>query len=114
MTPDTYDRLERLSRMPYGRLTVRRLIARDKGPAVINYLAADPDGIKASELQGRNIKSRDFERRTGRIYTAELLLKRLKQSHAAAQQRQMETGPNRSATRPGVPTTEHRTAEPNG
>ena len=80
--PDTYDRLERLSRMPHGKLTVRELVRQPgKGSDVINYLATDKKGIQASRQMSRKVTGRGFDKPTGRIYTEEMLLERLKTSH---------------------------------
>ncbi len=86
--PDTYDRLQRLSRMPHGKRTVSRLIQQPgKGSDVIKYLAGNPDGIRASKQMSKKVTGKNFHKPTGRIYTEKMLLERLRQSHKAAQQR---------------------------
>lgn len=83
--PDTYDRLERLTRLPNGKRTVSELIRRPgKGSDVIKYLATNPKGIRASKRMAKKAAGSDFHRPTGRIYTQEMLLQGLKKSYEAA------------------------------
>ena len=85
--PDTYDRLERISRLPRGRLTVSELIQRPgKGSDVINYLADNPKGIQASKQMSRKVTGTKFDKPTGRIYTVKMLLDRLEASHEVDQE----------------------------
>ena len=85
--PDTYDRLERISRLPRGRLTVSELIQRPgKGSDVINYLADNPKGIQASKQMSRKVTGTKFDKPTGRIYTVKMLLDRLDASHEVDQE----------------------------
>ena len=83
--PGAFDRLERISQLHRGKQTVRELIGRgSKGADVIAYLASDPDGKKANRMMSKPSKGgRDFAKPTGRIYTAEMLLQKLREQYTA-------------------------------
>lgn len=80
--PDTYDRLQRMSRLPRGKLTVSQLIQRPgRGSDVIKYLTTHERGIKASRQMSRKPVGKDFHKPTGRIYTEQMLLGQLRESY---------------------------------
>ena len=81
--PSAYDRLDRFSVTPHGQQTVRDLIRSPGGEKLIYFLTktrgAELDTTLPSSPQGEQANAP-----TGRIYTVEMLLTRLQQSHAAA------------------------------
>ena len=83
--PGVYDRLDRLSRLPHGKKTVKALIRGPDGHKMIRYMTTTPGGRKLGKQLSNAPKGGAFNKPTGRIYSVELLLRRLKQSHAAAQ-----------------------------
>ena len=82
--PDGYDRLDRLSRLPRGEQTVRDLIKGPGGPSLIKYMTTSKGGRELGKMLSQGPHGANFNAPTGRIYTAAMLLDRLKQSHAAA------------------------------
>lgn len=77
--PGGYDRLDRLSTLPQGKSTVRRLIAGPDGYKLVEYMTTTSGGqVLGKQLSGG---SRDFNSPTGRIYTADQLIARLKTSY---------------------------------
>lgn len=83
--PDGYDRLDRLSRLPRGQRIVRELIRGPGGAKMIQYMTTAPGGINMGKMLSQAPDGKNFNSPTGRIYTADMLLARLKQSHAAAE-----------------------------
>ena len=90
--PNAYDRLERLSRMPHGRQTVHDLINKVGGEEMIEYLTTTSGGKNMGKQLSNSPTGRDFNRPTGRIYTADLLLARLQKSYEAAKQSRTKAG----------------------
>jgi hypothetical protein len=84
--PDAYDRLDRLRRLPDGRQILDRLIQGPDGYKLIEYLTNEPGGRQMGRMLSNTPKGKNFNQTTGRIYIASDLLKRLKESHTAAQQ----------------------------
>jgi len=82
--PDAYDRLDRLSRLPRGERTVRDLIRGPGGYKMIEYMTTAAGGKELGKMLSNAPKGKKFNAPTGRIYTADLLLDRLKQSRAAS------------------------------
>ena len=82
--PEAYDRLDRLSRLPHGKKTIKALIRGPDGYKMIRYLTTTPGGRELGKQLSNAPKAAAFNKPTARIYTVELLLRRLKQSHAAA------------------------------
>ncbi len=78
--PDAYDRVDRLSRLPRGRQTVADLIRGPDGYKMIEYFTTAAGGKELGRMLSESPAGRDFNNPTGRIYTADLLLERLKQS----------------------------------
>ena len=82
--PDAYDRLDRLSRMPYGRQTVRDLIRGPGGEKMIEYMTTTAGGEELGTQLSNTPDGKRFNAPTGRIYTVAILLDRLQQSRTAA------------------------------
>ena len=82
--PSAYDRLHRLSWLPHGKQTVHDLIYKVGGHEMIRYMTTAPGGKNLGRQLSRAPAGRDFNKPTGRIYTVEMLLAILEQSHAAA------------------------------
>ena len=71
--PQGYDRLDRLSRIPNGQQIVEQLIKGPDGHKLIEYLTESNGGKELGTMLGRTTSSDDFNRPTGRIYTAKQL-----------------------------------------
>ena len=82
--PDGYDRTDRLSRLPRGQRMVYDLIDKPGGAKMIEYMTTAPGGKNLGKQLSRGPKGRNFNKPTSRIYTAEALLARLKESHNEA------------------------------
>jgi hypothetical protein len=81
---DGNDRLDRLSRLPHGQQTVRDLIRGPGGYKMIEYMTTTPGGEELGKQLSNAPLGKEFNESTGRIYTAEQLLLRLKQSRDAS------------------------------
>ena len=79
-----YDRLDQLCRQPHGQQTIGNLIRGQSGMKVIVFTVTAPDGKALGERLSDLLEGGDFNAKTGRIYTADMLLRRLEQSRAAA------------------------------
>jgi len=75
--PGAYDRLDRLSTMPQGKQTIRDLVRGPDGYKMIEYLSTQKGGREMGKMLSRAPGAPDFNRPTGRIYTADALLKEL-------------------------------------
>ncbi|HLA85959.1 MAG TPA: hypothetical protein VJL29_14300 [Thermoguttaceae bacterium] len=82
--PDGYDRLDRLRRLPRGRQNVENLIRGPDGYLMIEYMTTTPGGRNLGGMLSRAPKGKGFNQSTGRIYTVDMLLERLKQEYAKA------------------------------
>ncbi|MCD4727722.1 MAG: hypothetical protein K8R46_08670 [Pirellulales bacterium] len=82
--PDAYDRLDRLSRLPHGRQSVRDLIRGPVGYKIIEYITTAAGGKEFVTMLSTSPKGKKFNAPAGRVYTAEILLKRLEQSRDAS------------------------------
>ena len=89
--PEAYDRLDRLARLPCGKHAVRRLIGGPDGYKMIEYMTTTRGGIELGKQLSNTPKGKDFNKPTGRLYTAELLLERLKKSYASSPIRSAES-----------------------
>jgi len=95
-TPGTYDRMDRLRRMPFGRRRIRELIHNPGGYTLILYMVTTSGGRQMGRFLSETPTGRNFNKPTGRIYTENDLLKRLKQSYAAERkQRSLAESPGR-------------------
>jgi len=81
-----YDRLERLSRLPRGKQTVRELIRGKDGYKMLEYLATTRGGSELGKMLSKAPAGGGFNKPTGRIYTIEMLLAELKEAHRTAKQ----------------------------
>jgi len=84
--PGGYDRLERLSRLPQGKQMVRDLIRGPGGEKLIQYLAEAQGGAEMGRMLSATPRGKGFQKPTGRIYTAAMLLERLQESYRNSQQ----------------------------
>jgi hypothetical protein len=83
--PEAFDRLDRLSRLPHGKQTIRDLIKGPGGDKMIQYLTTTPGGKETGKMLSEAPKGAKFNASTGRIYTVDLLLQHVKKSLAATQ-----------------------------
>jgi hypothetical protein len=82
--PDGYDRVDRLARLPHGEQTVRDLIRGPDGYKMIEYMTTAKGGSALGKQLSNAPLGKDFNAATGRIYTADQLLDRLKESRKAS------------------------------
>jgi hypothetical protein len=88
--PQAYDRLYRMATLPHGRQTVDRLIRSKGGDQFIAYLTESRGGKNLGKMLQSTPRGAKFNRPTGKIFTADALITRLKQSYTAEQQRRSE------------------------
>ncbi len=81
--PQSYDKLDRLSRLPHGRKTVHALINGAGGDELIVYLTTANGGDELGKLLQNTPKGTDFNKPTGQIYTAADFLTRLQAMYEA-------------------------------
>jgi len=81
--PQSYDRLYRMAALPHGRQTVVRLIQSKGGDQMIAYLTESRGGENLGKMLQNTPRGRKFNQPTGKIFTADALIKRLKQSYTA-------------------------------
>jgi hypothetical protein len=84
--PLSYDRLDRLDRIPMGPETVQSLIAGPNGSKMIEYMTSSTGGRNLGRMISKDPHGGDFNAPTGRIYTADALLARIKKSYDDALQ----------------------------
>ncbi len=82
--PDGYDRVDRLLRLPRGQKIVEDLVRGPDGYKLIEYLTTSQGGAGLGRQLARAPHGADFNKPTGRIYTADALLERLETSYRAA------------------------------
>lgn len=79
--PDGYDRIDRMSRLPHGHTFLEGLISTADGYKMIEYMTEAPGG-KVLGMQVEHAPAgKNFNEATGRIYTSEQLLTRLRASY---------------------------------
>jgi hypothetical protein len=83
--PQAYDRLDHLARLSDGQRILDRLIDGPDGYKLIDYLTTTSGGKNMGKMLSEAPRGPKFNQPTGRIYTQEQLLARLKESHANAQ-----------------------------
>ncbi len=93
--PCAYDRLDRLTTLPHGRQTLVDLIRARDGYKMIEYMTTTKGGQNLGRQLGRRPQDKDFNKPTGRIYTVDMLISRLKSSYDAEVQRREK--PNSSS-----------------
>jgi hypothetical protein len=81
--PDVYDRMDRMARLPQGRQTIVDLIRGPGGEDLLKYLTTTPGGRQLGQQLSRVPQGANFQQPTGRIYTAAMLLERLKAEYEA-------------------------------
>jgi hypothetical protein len=79
--PEAYDRLDRLSRLPHGKQTIHDLIIGPGGEKMIQYLTTAPGGKEMGKMLSEAPLGADFNKPTGRIYTAPMLIKKLHEQY---------------------------------
>jgi hypothetical protein len=82
--PDAYDRLDRLGRLPHGEQTIRDLVRGPDGYKMLQYMTTTSGGREMGKMLSNSPGAGDFNAATGRIYTVDGLLDRLRQSRAAS------------------------------
>lgn len=80
--PGGFDRLDRLRRMPYGQQRVQELVRGPDGHLMIQYMATTPNGRNLGQSLERGVNGQNLNQRTGRLYTEQQLIEKLKASHA--------------------------------
>lgn len=85
--PLGYDRLERLQKLNGGDKIVRDLVRGPDGYKMVEYLATAKGGKEMGRMLSQAPHGDNFNQPTGRIYTADQLIGRLKQSYALDEQR---------------------------
>ena len=82
--PQVFDRLDRMTRMPEGPKTIRDMLA---GPAghhdMLAYMITDQGGQQLWQSTLDTPDARQFLKPTGKLYTPDGLLARLRKSHEA-------------------------------
>ena len=81
--PDGYDRLDRLSRLPRGKQTVRDLIRGPGGERMIEYMTTAAGGKELGKMLSQDPNGGNFNAPTGRIYTVQDLLDYLEEQYNA-------------------------------
>ena len=81
--PLAYDRLDRLARLPRGRRIAGDLIHGPGGYKMIEYLTTARGGAELGKMLSKSPKGARFNKPTGRIYTVDMLLSRLRLRLAA-------------------------------
>ncbi len=82
--PEGYDRLDRMVRLPRGEIFTEDLIHNPGGYQMVEYMATAQGGIEMGKMLSETPKGKNFNQPTGRIYTAEQLIARVKKSYAVA------------------------------
>jgi hypothetical protein len=82
--PEGYDRLDRMIRLPRGEIITADLIHNPGGFQMVEYLATAEGGVEMGKMLSETPKGKNFNQPTGRIYTAEQLIARVKKSYDKA------------------------------
>ncbi len=85
--PGGYDRVDRLLHMPRGETMVADLITNPGGFKLFQYMTSSSGGIEMGRMLENIPSGHDFNKPTGRIYTAEKLIGRLRRSYDVEKQR---------------------------
>jgi hypothetical protein len=88
-SPQGYDRLEHLSRIPNGEPTISRLIDGPDGYKLLEYMATAPGGRELGTMLSVDEGGANFNKATGRLYTADALLQQLQESYNRESQPQV-------------------------
>jgi len=93
--PGAYDRLDRLVHMPTGKSILQRLVKGPDGYKLLQYMTTAPGGSELGRMLSGTPTGRDFNKPTGRIYTAASLLEALRTKYEESWQtirREQRTG----------------------
>lgn len=82
-----YDRLDRLSRMGDGEIIVSRLMEEPGGWNLVDIMSESREAPGMAQAFSMGPGGQDFTKPTGRIYTEQQLVARLKQSYDRARQK---------------------------
>lgn len=74
--PLGFDQLDRLAQLPQGHSTVERLVRGPDGYKLLDYMSKAPGGKDMAKMLSKD-GAGDFNKPTGKIYTAEQLVKEL-------------------------------------
>lgn len=74
--PLGFDQLDRLAQLPQGHSTVERLVRGPDGYKLLEYMTKSPGGKDMAKMLSKD-GAGNFNKPTGKIYTAEQLLKQL-------------------------------------
>lgn len=75
-----YDQLDRLSQLPQGRSTLDRMMRDPQGAKMLEYFASSQQGQEMMKKMSRDANGK-FDQPTGKIYTADDLMKALQRSY---------------------------------
>jgi hypothetical protein len=78
--PNGYDRVDRLIRLPRGETITADLVLNPGGYQMIEYMATSSGGTEMGKMLSETADGKNFNRPTGRIYTAEQLTAALNKS----------------------------------
>lgn len=81
-----FDRLDRLSRLPRGKQTVRDLVRGPDGQKLIEYMTTSAGGKNLGKQLSQDPNGENFNSPTGRIYTVQNLLDYLKKQYDSQKQ----------------------------
>jgi len=79
--PHAYDRLDRFLQLPHGKKFFQGLLNGPDAYKMFEYMTTSQGGENLGIQISHAKKGRDFNKPTGRIYTAKALLERLSESH---------------------------------
>lgn len=99
--PGGYDRIDRLRYLPEGERVVTNLFDGPDGFTMIEYMTTTHGGKNLGNYLSEDDNGADFNKHTGRIYTEQELLKRLKTSYEAEEARRRGQSPV-EPTKPGT------------
>jgi hypothetical protein len=88
--PQGYDRLDHLSRLSDAETLIPRLVNGVDGYKMIEYLVEAPGGETMGRMLTNVPNGQNFNRPTGKIYTQQEFIARLKQSHTAEEKHRAE------------------------
>jgi hypothetical protein len=80
---DGYDRLDKLSKLPDGKSSIRTLVKGPGGYKLLQLMTSETGRPQIADLLSHSPKGRTFDEPTGKLYTVDALLERLEQSYQA-------------------------------
>ncbi|HUY88294.1 MAG TPA: hypothetical protein VMV10_06145 [Pirellulales bacterium] len=89
--PGGYDRVDHLSRLSDAETLLGRLAAGPDGYKMIDYMTTTPWGKTMGNMLAQAPHGQGFNQPTGRIYTEQQFIARLKQSYAQADKSRVQT-----------------------